>query len=242
MNGELWLRCWFGGEKSCANVDRTQTLSLGAYQATKFSVICLHSLVLIIGSSRLSDMASITSWEKSHGLEHPTQSIREYFDYELAEEESRSSNQSTLWSSIREFILNINYRYAQSNEPATFQHDIHDLWYMFIRTAQVTDAGSPSQDRHVAQLIYAKELGTGRRTGQTADDTFKLWTDLPYLLEDMREAWEKQSMKLDPTHRRNFAVFTARLLALGVCDSSISWCALWLLRSARNFPTVTHSS
>ena len=178
-------------------------------------------------------MASITSQEKSHGLEHPTQSIREYFDRELAEEESRSSNQSTLWSSIREFILNINYRYAQSNEPATFfQHDIHDLWYMFIRTAQVTDADSPSQDRHVTQLIYAKELGTGRRTGQTADDTFKLWTDLPYLLEDMREAWEKLSMKLDPTHRHNFAAFTARLLALGVCDSSISWCALWLLREA----------
>jgi Protein of unknown function (DUF3632) len=48
----------------------------------------------------------------------------------------------------------------------------------------------------------------------------------------MREAWEKQSMKLDPTHRHNFAAFTARLLALGVCDSSISWCALWLLREA----------
>jgi len=149
----------------------------------------------------------------------------------------------TLSFHATEFILNINYRYAQSNEPATFfQQDIHDLWYMFIRTAQVTDADSPSQDRHVTQLIFAKGLGTRLRTGQTADDTFKLWTDLPYLLEDMREAWEKQSMKLDPTHRRNFAVFTARLLALGVCDSSISWCALWLLRSARNFPTVTHSS
>ena len=39
-------------------------------------------------------------------------------------------------------------------------------------------------------------------------------------------------MKLGPTHRHNFAAFTARLLALGVCDSSISWCALWLLREA----------
>jgi hypothetical protein len=108
-------------------------------------------------------MASITSQEKSHGRKHPTQSIREDFDCELAEEGSRSSNQSTLWSSIREFILNINYRYAQSNQPATFfQHDIHDLWYMFIRTAQVTDADSPSQDRYVTQLIYVKELGIGR--------------------------------------------------------------------------------
>jgi hypothetical protein len=144
-------------------------------------------------------MASITPQEKSHGREHPTQSIREDFDRKLAEEKSRSSNQSTLWSSIREFILNINYRYVQSKQPVTFfQHDLHDLWYMFIRTAQVTDADSPSQDRHVTQLIYAKELGTDRRTGQTADDTFRLWTDLPYLVEDMREAWENQSMKQDP--------------------------------------------
>jgi hypothetical protein len=178
-------------------------------------------------------MASITSEEKSHGREHPTQSIREGFDCELAEEESRSSNQSTLWSSIREFILNIYHRYVQSKQPVTtFQHDLHDLWYMFIRTAQVTDADSPNQDRHVTQLIYAKELGTGRQTGQTADDTFRLWTDLPYLVEDTREAWEKQSMKLSLTHRRNFAAFTARLLALGVCDGRISWCALWLLREA----------
>jgi Protein of unknown function (DUF3632) len=179
-------------------------------------------------------MASITSQEKSHGREHLTQPIREDFDRELAEEKSRLSNQSTLWSSIREFILNINHRYVQSKQPVTFfQHDLHDLWYMFIRTAQVTDADSPSQDRLVAQLIYAKELlSTGRRTGQTTDDAFMLWTDLPYLVEDMREAWENQSMKLDPIHRHNFAAFTARLLALGVCDSRISWCALWLLREA----------
>jgi len=135
-------------------------------------------------------MASITSQEKGHGHEHLTQLIREDFDRELAEEKSRPSNQSTLWSSIREFILNINHRYVQSKQPVIFfQHDLHDLWYMFIQTAQVTDADSPSQDRHVTQLIYAKELlGTGRRTGQTADDTFRLWTDLPYLVEDMREA------------------------------------------------------
>jgi hypothetical protein len=137
-------------------------------------------------------MASITSQEKSHDHEHLTQLIREDFDRELAEEKSRPSNQSTLWSSIREYILNINHRYVQSKQPVTFfQHDLHGLWYMFIRTAQVTDADSPSQDRLVAQLIYAKELlSTGCRTGQTTDDTLTLWTGLPYLVEGMREAWK----------------------------------------------------
>lgn len=182
-------------------------------------------------------MASITTHEESRSRGHFIQTIREDFDRAVAEVESQSNNQSSLWPSIREFILNINYRYIQSNLPITiFEQDIHDLWYMFFQTAQITDADSPEHDRLVSQLIYAKELGTSQRiTGPTAD-TFRLWTDLPYLVGDIREAWEKKSMKLRPTQRHNFVAFTARLLALGVCDSGVSLCALWLLREALETP------
>ena len=103
---------------------------------------------------------------------------------------------------------------------------------MFIRTGDVTDANSPSQDRCATQIIYAKRLSNGRGPGQLADSMGKLWTNLPYLVEDMIEAWDTQSMKLNTTYRRNFAASTARLLGLVVCDSRISVCALWLLRGA----------
>ena len=172
------------------------------------------------------------------GLENLSQSIRQDFDRELAEVASRPNMQSTVSSSMREFIHNINFRYAQSETPrdvASFQRDLHDLWYMFIRAAQITDGDDPNQDRYITLLMYAKELSNVYIPGNLADtsNASGLWTDLPYLVDDVREAWETQSRDLSPAHRRNFAAFTARLLGLGICNSSsISYCVLWLLCEA----------
>lgn len=43
-------------------------------------------------------------------------------------------------------------------------------------------------------------------------------------------------MDLSPHHRHNFAALTARLPALGICNTGLSLCALWLLREALETP------
>ena len=187
-------------------------------------------------------MATILTPEQVASRERLSKISREQIDREATSDESKSSSQSTLWRTVRDYILNINHRYTKSTNPIIlFEWDMHDLWYMFIQAAKVTPADDPAQDRLVAQLLYAREMGTlRRRTTRTEEeaitsDGLRIWTDLPYLAEDMQGAWEK-SMDLSPHHRHNFAAFTARLPALGICPTSLSLCALWLLREALETP------
>lgn len=187
-------------------------------------------------------MATIPTLEQIRSRERFSQTSREEIDREAADDESKSNSQSSLWSTIRGYILNINYRYTVSdNHIILFEWDMHDLWYLFVQTAKITNADDPAQDRLVDQLLYAREMGTIRRRTTGTDeeaitsDGLRIWTDLPYLAEDMREVWEK-SMDMSPNHRHNFAAFTARLPALGVCDTGLSLCALWLLREALETP------
>ena len=187
-------------------------------------------------------MATILSREQIASRERFSKISREQIDREAANDASKPNSQSTLWSTIRGYILNTNYRYTISTNPIVlFEWDMHDLWYIFIQAAKITPADDPAQDRLVAQLLYAREMCTLRRKTTGIDeeaitsDGLRIWTDLPYLVADMREAWEK-SMDMSPSHRHNFAAFTARLPALGVCGTGLSSCALWLLREALETP------
>lgn len=143
---------------------------------------------------------------------------------------------------IRGSVLNTNYRYTSWTHPiAEFEWDVHELWYIFIQAARITAADDPAQDRLVAQLLYAQSLGTLRRTTTGTEeeaitsDGARIWTDLPYLVSDLREAW-LPSTDLSPTHRDNLTAFTARVTALGVRDPELSVCAVWLLRAALETP------
>lgn len=96
---------------------------------------------------------------------------------------------------IRGSVLNTNYRYTSWTHPiAEFEWDVHELWYIFIQAARITAADDPAQDRLVAQLLYARSLGTLRRTTTGTEeeaitsDGARIWTDLPYLVSDVREA------------------------------------------------------
>ncbi|KAK4946706.1 hypothetical protein LTR10_014208 [Elasticomyces elasticus] len=154
------------------------------------------------------------------------QGLRADFDREIEAEKSNPSVKNPLPLSIREFIDNIYSRFVKNPaQVSTYQEDFHALWYMFIRAAQNIDAESAEQDRLFNQLVYAKELGA-----TLGGEDVSAWIYLPYLVEDFEEAWVDNSRKLSPSKRRNFAAFTARLLALGACDVNISLCALWLLR------------
>jgi hypothetical protein len=80
---------------------------------------------------------------------------------------------------------------------AEFEWDAHELWYIFfIQAARITAADDDrAQDRLVTQLLYAQSLGTlWRTTSGTEDEAItsdgaRIWTDLPYLVSDVREAW-----------------------------------------------------
>lgn len=119
---------------------------------------------------------------------------------------------------------------ASPSQPATFPERFHTLWYMFIRAAENIDGDSAEQDRLFNQLVYAKELGTPVTQQEIPSVPVSPWRGLPYLVDDFQVAWVEKSWQLRPHERRNFAAFTARLLALGSCDLDISLCALWLLR------------
>jgi hypothetical protein len=188
-------------------------------------------------------MTTTTTADQVSGRERYSISYRSVIDREALDDESESPNGSTLWETIRGYILTTNFRYTSFPTPiADFELDMRDLWHTFIQAARITNADDPAQDRLVSQLLYAHSMGTLRRTATSGNseevvtsDGSRIWTDLPYLVQDMREAWGK-SMELSPTHRHNLAAFTARLTALGVRGSDLSVCALWLLRAALETP------
>jgi len=154
------------------------------------------------------------------------QIIRADFDREIAAGTFSPSVNSPLPSSVREFVDSVYSRFVKPpTELFNLQDDLHALWYMFVRAAQNIDADSAEQDRLFNQLNYAKELGA-----PVGGEDVSPWTSLPHLVDDVQTAWINDSMQLSPSERRNFAAFTARLLALGICDIKISLCALWLLR------------
>jgi hypothetical protein len=93
---------------------------------------------------------------------------------------------------------------------------MRDLWHIFIQAARITHTDDPAQDRLMSQLLYARAMGTIRRTTTGTEEEeeeeaispegARIWTDLPYLGEHVREAWEK-SMELSTTHRHNLGGF-----------------------------------
>lgn len=57
-----------------------------------------------------------------------------------------------------------------------------------------------------------------------------LWTDLPYLGETLRKYWIEKSNTLTANERERLAVFTAKLLSVGLCTEDTAKCAVWLLK------------
>jgi hypothetical protein len=171
-------------------------------------------------------------------------------------DESVRKNDPDLWNRARMFIRNITQRYTNSissvHPISIFEIDIHDLWYLFIETAKITPANEADADRLVNQILYARELGELSRIvvspeGESNNNqdvqvesavtstSARIWIDLPFLVTDLQDVWAKP-MKISMVQRENLAGFTARLAALGVCDSQLTSCALMLFREALEKP------
>lgn len=182
-------------------------------------------------------MAATLTPEQVQSRERMSAHMRTAIEEEGERDASKPASETTLWQTIRGFITNINYRYTISTNPIIlFEIDMHDIWHEIIVSASVTPADDAAQDRLVAQVLYAREMGTltrvttGRFEECVTSDGSKIWTDLPYLVKDFRKFWKETGLKMDAVRRCNLVAFMARLTALGVCDGALSSCALALFK------------
>ncbi|KAL1961694.1 hypothetical protein VTN77DRAFT_1298 [Rasamsonia byssochlamydoides] len=148
------------------------------------------------------------------------------------------------WEDLRNFIVSLGQPYVEhAIDVAQIENNLHDMWDILIQTAKITPAISPEHDRLVNLVLLAREFGIFHRkkkdgtSNEEKEEAIltngqRFWTDLPYLVEEIQDAWTKESKGFTVTERHNFAVFTAKLCAVGVCDTELSFCALWLIREA----------
>ena len=141
-----------------------------------------------------------------------------------------------LWTSARSKVHNILSRFP--NQPLEeIEFDLHDLWDTIIRTAIITPANDPGQDRLVAEVVLAREFGSLGPNATTADG--EVLSGLPFLVGDITAACTGKLMALKPEERENLAAFTARLVAAGVRAPELGSCALFVLRETLETPLTT---
>jgi hypothetical protein len=121
---------------------------------------------------------------------------------------------------------------------AEIESDLHDTWDSFIYAAKVLPSTSSEHDRLVTLILNARELGQFTRKNERGIEEARLsngqrlWTDLPYLAQDLQAFWMDESMSLTPTERKSLSVFTAKSCASGICSADLALCALWLFKEA----------
>ncbi len=137
-----------------------------------------------------------------------------------------------------------------------FEDALHDIWYLLIETAKIAPPDTNASVWLVHKVIAARELGMLRRAGGSLDaevqgndgqtrkycyvetawltGTLKerIWTDLPFLAEDLEAAWLISIDKESSAEMENLATLTARLIGLGVRTQSLTPLAIMVFKSA----------
>ncbi|KHO02055.1 uncharacterized protein MAM_01056 [Metarhizium album ARSEF 1941] len=143
---------------------------------------------------------------------------------------------------LRDDLFRIGQNYfSRTYDLASIEGFLHDAWDEFIYAAKMQPADSAEIDRLVTLILEVRELGAFRPTEQDAVDQSKrseeavtmsngqwLWTDLPYLADDLYDFWVTESAALTGPERASLAAFTGKLCAVGVGAPQLSRCALWL--------------
>ena len=162
------------------------------------------------------------------------------------------------WSSLTGFIGDTTAYYRRYPGRVTvIELDLHDLWDELLLLAKVTPAHLPQQDQLVDIVDVARQQGCitredahGSEQEALTSEGTRMWTDLPFLVTDVKRAWFNSQRELDQILRHNLAAFTARLCARhsdgggssGSSGDGLAFCALWLLRRALEVPRrVTRS-
>lgn len=135
--------------------------------------------------------------------------------------------------------------------------DMHDLWHTYWHGAINTDPDSPKLDRlalHVVQIREQRALVRGSkpdcgirkgRGGIPEDERFqaitsdggRIWTDLPFLVQDMIAHWTNDSAAMSSSQRLSGAQFLSLLAAAGAAaGDALCGVALVTLREALETP------
>ena len=166
----------------------------------------------------------------------------------LAQSARAAGDENTMWQSTWSMVASVNTRVASSLpaiDPALLDIDLHDLWHRYWHGAINTYPDSPKLDRLALQIIQTREQGVlnhqdqGTTTEVTASNGRRLWTDLPFLAEDMTAHWTKNCASLSSLQRLAGAQFLALLAtAGGAADDPLCGIALVVLREALEQPRL----
>lgn len=136
---------------------------------------------------------------------------------------------------LRDTIVSIGDRYLNhGREGEDLEQELGDLWDEIFYVARFIYVTGPEAGHLVNLILEAREFGhLARSRGREVaimPNGQRLWTDLPYLVQELEGMWAMESYKFGIMERANLAAFTARLCAVGVCSEELSRCALWLFK------------
>jgi hypothetical protein len=137
------------------------------------------------------------------------------------DKEASQGNNNTLCETIDSMIHTTTARCTiDSFPPQVLDYELHTLWYVFFVAAQNFEVENPKQDTLIRQMLQIRELGAlkekATNSSAVASNGAKIWSDLPYLVEDLQKYWREESFKITTEQRTNLASFIARLVAVGV--------------------------
>jgi hypothetical protein len=149
------------------------------------------------------------------------------------------------WRSIRLFTREIASQYARganSDLPKKYryEYDLQELWYWVAQGARYIAADHPAQDRLAMQVLHTREMGVlSRKTGEETEiattSDGNIWSDLPFLVDEVQAAW-RMSASFPSVERHNLSAFVARLASVGVRDPELGLVAIWILRDTLETP------
>lgn len=165
----------------------------------------------------------------------------------------QSGDENTEWQSAWSMAASINTRMSapiwdSPPDPALLDIDMHDLWYMYWHGAVNTSPSSPKIDRLALQILQLKEQGTltvatndkANTSPVTTSDGALVWSDLPFLVQDMTAHWTTTCAALSSQQRLSGAEFLALLATSGAsADNALCGIGLVMLREALETPRVT---
>jgi hypothetical protein len=149
------------------------------------------------------------------------------------------NDEKKLWQTAYNFPNTINQACSRGNKsPALYEFDLHDLWYIYIQIAKAAASDDLQHDRLVRQIMTVKSMesiryvfGLDATIEELSTSDGVVWTDLPFLGLDIYQSLEQNWTDMSVVQRCNLASFIGRLVAVDA-NSSLNFCALWLLRSA----------
>jgi len=161
---------------------------------------------------------------------HFRQETRQGFDADIAEASSEEDKLGLL-TSIQSFAFHFinDASRRPPAESAAVQLNLDVLWYMFLETAKILAPNDPIQDSLVLLLLCTKELNV-LHTSLHPTGTVMPTSELYHFAESVQASWEQLLRNGTASQQSNLAAFSAKILAVGICQDLLSRTALWFLR------------